>query len=96
VPPVIAEWSVRGLRSAPEIRPGILLVESFRYGTRSPIAVRDPRDESGKSVAGFNYEQIGIGLTRFTIKGGEPTVVGTMTTAKPDEILILVLTVSEV
>jgi hypothetical protein len=89
--PVFSDWSLRNLRNlpAPNGR-NVIQFESFRFGARVPLG---SRDESGKSASGVNYESIGISTTRFNLSENEPTVIGSLATSKPDELMFLVLTV---
>jgi len=91
--PVFSDWSLRNLRSLPTAngRPAIQF-ESFRFGARIPI-VTGVRDESGKTAPGIIYEAIGISTTRFSINENEPTVIGSLATSKPEDLMFLVLTV---
>ena len=91
--PVFSDWSLRNLRSLPTAGGrSIIQSEGFRFGARIPI-VSMVRDESGKTSSGVNYEAIGITTTRFSLSENEPTVVGSLATSKPEELMFLVLTV---
>ena len=91
--PVFSDWSLRNLRSLPTAAGrSIIQSEGFRFGARIPI-VSMVRDESGKTSSGVNYEAIGITTTRFSLSENEPTVVGSLATSKPEELMFLVLTV---
>lgn len=91
--PVFSDWSLRNLRSLPTAAGrSIIQSEGFRFGARIPI-VSTVRDETGKTSSGVNYESIGISTTRFSLSENEPTLVGSLATSKPDELMFLVLTV---
>ncbi|HEY8563834.1 MAG TPA: hypothetical protein VIL74_25870 [Pyrinomonadaceae bacterium] len=91
--PVFSDWSLRNLRNLPTAAGrSTIQFESFRFGARIPI-VASFRDESGKTAPVVNYEAIGVTTTRFSLNENEPTVVGSLTTPKPDELMFLVLTV---
>jgi hypothetical protein len=92
--PVFSEWSLRNLRGVPNSSGrNSIQFESFRFGARVPI-VANVRDESGKtSPAGVVYESIGITTVRFSLSENEPTIIGSLATSKPDELMFLVLTV---
>jgi hypothetical protein len=91
--PVFSEWSLRNLRSLPAANGrNSIQFESFRFGARIPI-VSVVMSESGKTSPGVNYEPIGIMTTRFSLNESEPTIVGSLATSKPDELMFLVLTV---
>jgi hypothetical protein len=91
--PVFSDWALRNLRSLPSAAGrNAIQFESFRFGARVPI-LSTSRDESGKTAPVINYEAIGITTTRFSLNENEPTIVGSLATSKPDELMFLVLTV---
>jgi hypothetical protein len=67
-------------------------LDFLRFGIRVPILVAQTAQD-GKSVPVYNYEQLGITAKPLSVAYNEPTVVGTLTTARLGELLILVLTV---
>jgi hypothetical protein len=93
--PVFSDWSLRILRSLPAaVGRGSIQFESFRFGARIPI-VSVVMNESGKTSPSVNYEPIGITTTRFSLNENEPTIVGSLATSKPDELMFLILTVKQ-
>ena len=85
--PVFSEWSLIGLKSFPDVRgTSAIQFQSFRFGQRVPI-----RYPGGSGVV--NYEQVGINLQSFSIPANAPTVVASLSSANPAELLFLVLTV---
>jgi len=92
--PVFSEWSLRNLRNLPDSKGrNTLQFEVFKFGARVPVTTERTKDESGKIVPVVNYESIGITTMRFSLNENEPTIVGSLTTSKPDELMFLVLTV---
>ncbi len=83
--PIFSEWSLVGIESFPNIQgKNLIQFQSFRFGQRVPV----------KTSAGVvNYEQVGISLKTFGVSENVPTIVGSLSTAKPDELMFLVLTV---
>lgn len=73
-----------------EIRVGF---PSFRFDLRVPVPVK-VNDASGASTA-INYEQFGITNTGLAFTENEPTIIGTLSSSRADELLILVMTVRE-
>lgn len=68
-------------------------IPKFRFGIRMPIVTGPSRADGGN--AGFptiNYEPVGL-TTEMSLREGTPTLIGTLTTARPDELLILVVSV---
>ena len=82
--PIFSEWSLTGLRNSSEgQKTNLIQFQNFSFGQRIPI----------KTAAGsVNYEQIGIN-TKFSLTENMPTVVGSLSTFKPDELIFLILTV---
>ena len=78
---VFSDWSINGLESSiDEKNQETIQIQSFRFGQRIPINNT------------INYEQIGL-TTRFSLAKNTPTVIGSLTTSKPDELMFLILTV---
>jgi hypothetical protein len=95
--PVFSEWTLRNLRNMPNPQGrNVIQFENFRFGARVPVITGNAKDESGKSSPVINYEQVGITTTRFSLSEKEPTVIGSLATSKPDELMFLVLTVKPV
>lgn len=91
--PAFSEWSLRGLRNIPNAQGrNVLQFEMFRFGMRIPI-VRSGANEGGNAQSSVVYDSTGVTTTRFTVNENEPTVIGSLTTSKPDELVFLVLTV---
>lgn len=95
--PVFSEWSLRNLQDL-----GILQgrktiqFDSFRFGARVPVVLQSVKTEGEKNAPLFSYEQIGITTSKFYLPENEPTVLGSLATAKPNELMFLVLTVKPV
>ena len=71
---------------ANEIQFGLL-----RFGIRVPVTSFVANN--GNSTPVTNYENLGITAQPLSINLNEPTVVGTLTTSRPNELLVLVMTV---
>ncbi len=86
--PIFSEWALGGLRNLQNSRGQTTIqVQSFRFGQRVPI--RTGVNDS----AVVNYENIGLTLNRFGLPLGEPTVIGSLSTANED-LMFLILTVN--
>ncbi|MDQ3087644.1 MAG: hypothetical protein M3Q78_03505 [Acidobacteriota bacterium] len=84
--PIFSEWTLGGLQSLPNSKgQNSIQFQNFRFGQRVPI-----RTQTGI----FNYEQIGLTMQRFGVPENVPTIVGTLSTTKPNELMFLVLTVN--
>ncbi len=83
--PIFSDWSLVGIKSFPDVQgKNSIQFQSFRFGQRVPVKT---------SNGVVNYEQVGITLQSFGVSENVPTVVGSLSTAKPDELMFLVLTV---
>ncbi len=81
--PVFSEWAVSGFQNLTEENGReAIQIQNFRFGQRVPIV----------TGGGVNYEQTGLS-NRFSLPKNTPTVIGSLTTSKPDELMFLVLTV---
>lgn len=84
--PIFSEWTLGGLQSLPNSKgQNSIQFQNFRFGQRVPI-----RTQTGV----FNYEQIGLTMQRFGVPENVPTIVGSLSTVKPNELMFLVLTVN--
>jgi hypothetical protein len=93
--PVFSDWQLRGLRNLPNSRGrNTLQFDVFHFGARVPV-ITGMRDDSGKTAL-INYESIGITTSGFSLNESEPTIIGSLSTSKPDELMFLVLTVKQV
>jgi hypothetical protein len=87
--PAFSEWKLIGLKSTPDAKgQNSIQFQNFIFGARIPIVVSNSKGESG-----VNYEGIGLNVTRFSLSENVPTVVGSLSTSKLDELMFLVLTV---
>lgn len=84
-PQTFLDWSLLGLQSLPNASgQNLIQVQNFRFGQRVPVRT---------STGVFNYEQIGLTIQRFSMSENVPTIIGSLSTSKSDELIILVLTV---
>lgn len=84
--PVFSEWTLNGLQSLPNSKgQSSIEFQSFRFGQRIPI-----KNQTGA----FNYEQIGLTMQKFGVPENVPTILGSLSTAKPNEMMFLILTVN--
>lgn len=81
---VFSEWGIGGVEAlANENGRETIQIHNFRFGQRIPIQVVNER---------VDYEPVGLS-SKFSLAKDTPTVVGSITTSKPDELMFLVLTV---
>ena len=87
--PVFSEWKLYGLKSAPDAKgQNLIQFQNFIFGVRIPVPVSNNK---GESVV--NYEGIGLNITKFSLSENVPTVIGSLSTSKPEELMFLILTV---
>jgi hypothetical protein len=70
---------------------GDIQVDLLRFGIRVPITSFVANN--GNSTPVTSYETLGITARPLSVNMNEPTVVGTLTTSRPNELLVLVMTV---
>jgi hypothetical protein len=83
--PAFSEWKLFGLKSMGQ---NSISFQNFVFGARIPVVVSNSKGEST-----VNYEAIGLNVTKFSLSENVPTVVGSLSTSKLDELMFLVLTV---
>lgn len=89
--PVFSEWKLAGLRSAPDTRgQNSIQFQAFNFGARIPVVISNAKGETGVS-----YEAIGLSVARFSLSENVPTIIGSLSTSKSDELMFLVLTVKQ-
>ena len=87
--PAFSEWKLFGLKSMPDAKGrNSIQFQNFVFGARIPVVVSNNK---GESVV--NYEGIGLNITKFSLSENVPTVVGSLSTSKLDELMFLILTV---
>lgn len=71
----------------------LVRIPRLRFGLRMPVVVGMARTSDGAEMRPvIQHEPVGI-TTEVSLRDGTPTVVGTLTTNRPDELLVVVLTV---
>lgn len=70
---------------------GAVQVDLLRFGIRVPVTTYVANN--GNSTPITNYENLGITARPISLDFNEPTIVGTLTTSRPNELLVLVMTV---
>ena len=90
--PVFSEWTLNGLESLPNSKgQNTIQFQNFRFGARIPIVTT--KIENGTSFPVINYEQIGLSMRKLNLSPDTPTVIGSLSTSKADELMFLVLSV---
>ena len=69
-------------------------LRAIRFGLRVPVQTSSVKAEgtTGPSFPVIQWEDTGLTTTEISVREGEPTVVGTITTARPEEVFVLVIT----
>jgi hypothetical protein len=88
------DWSLRDLRTMPtgNGRTGFQ-ADSFRFGARVPVLTGGSSDPAGKGAPIYNYEPIGIALSRVGLMDGSPTLIGTLNLPGTSGTIFLIMTV---
>lgn len=95
--PSFLEWSLFGLKTMQNAAgQDVYHFQNFRFGARVPVRVASFSGDGGTKGPVFNYEQIGLNLSRMGVRENTPTLLGTLTQPKTDGTLFLVLTVRNV
>lgn len=93
-PSVFTEWTLNNLRSLPNSQgKKFIQSDSFRFGQRVPVVTSISTDTNGKTNNIINYEQISLTLKSLILLENEPTIIGSLSISKPDELIFLILTV---
>lgn len=89
-PKALSYYDVSLSRIQPSLPDGVE-IQSLRFGIRLPVTVFVAN--GGNSAPVTSYEQFGITVSPVRVNLNEPTIVGTLTTSRPNELLVLVMTV---
>jgi hypothetical protein len=87
--PNFVEFLAVGLKPIEE---DTIQIDNFRFGIRLPVATQII-SQDGKTNQVFNYENTGITARPLSVAANQPTIIGTMTTSRLNELIVLVLTV---
>lgn len=88
------EWSAFNFRSMPNAKgQSGFQAQAFRFGARVPVLMSNPKDESGKSFPVYNYEQIGLTLSKVGLSENIPTLIGTLNLPGTSGTIFLIVTV---
>ena len=91
---VFSDWTLKNLQILPDAKgQNSVQFDSFRFGQRIPIITSSVKSESGITNSVVSYEQVGLTIQRFSLSENVPTVIGSLSTLKPDELMFLALTV---
>lgn len=95
--PSFLVWTLSRLESLPNAKgQNSIQFQSFRFGQQVPVETQTSKDENGKTNSVFDYEIVGLTLQKFSLIENAQTVIGSIPTSKPDELLFLILTVKSV
>lgn len=95
--PIFSEFTLGQLLSLPDVRgQKSISIQDFRFGQRVPVRTANIKGEDGNINAVINYENVGLTMQKLNMPVNTPTVVGTLSTSKSDELLFLIITVKPV
>ena len=88
------EWSALDFRTMPNAAGQTAFqTRSFRFGARVPVLMTERKDEAGKVLPIYNYEQIGLNLSKVGLAQNTPTLIGTLNLPGTSGTIFLVMTV---
>ncbi|HRI03804.1 MAG TPA: hypothetical protein PLL77_08685 [Pyrinomonadaceae bacterium] len=88
------EWSAINFRSMPNAAGQTgFQTQSFRFGARVPVLIAERKDEVGKVQPVYNYEQIGLNISKVGLSQNTPTLIGTLNLPGTSGTIFLVMTV---
>ena len=92
-PPLTFQIVLSGVRlSEPAAGPQSVGIHQFRLGMRAPVQTTNVTGEKGGSYPVAHYEELGV-TTQLSVREGEPTLVGTLSAGRPNQLYAIVLTV---
>lgn len=96
--PVFLDWELQGLRSVNAAGGvgGAFQLQAFRFGAKIPVKTSSGIDPSGKPIPAFNYENIGLNVSRMSLAGGRPVLIGTMELPQTSGTMFLVISIDSV
>ena len=91
---IFSEWTLNNLQNLPDAKgQNSIQFQSFRFGQRIPIITSSIKDANGKINSVVNYEQVGLTIQKLSLAENVPTVIASLSTWKPNELMFLVLTI---
>jgi len=92
--PSFIQLSLGGLKLIdPASAQPAISVNQFRLGIKATIQTPNVRDEKGGgSYPVIQYEDVGL-HTQFSVREGEPTLVGTLNSGRPGQLFVIVVTI---
>jgi hypothetical protein len=68
-------------------------VNQFRLGMKVPIQTASVSRNNGEAASPvIHYEDVGL-YTQFSVREGEPTLVGTLNSGRPGQLFVIVVTI---
>ena len=94
--PSFNEWTLSGVRRNAQSPNNVIVINSFRFGVRLPIAASLNRDETSKGSTVFNYELVGFTIGKFNLIENKPALLGTLHLANENQMAFVIMTIREV
>jgi len=76
--------------------PNAFQIQGFHFGAKIPVRTSNGVDANGKAVPIYNYESIGLNLSRTSLNLGRPVLIGTMELPPASGTMFLVLSINPV
>ncbi|MBK7393907.1 MAG: hypothetical protein IPI64_11515 [Chloracidobacterium sp.] len=88
------EWAALDFRTTPNAAGQTAFqTRTLRFGARVPVLMTERKDDGGKAVPVYNYEQIGLNLSKVGLSQNTPTLIGTLNLPGTSGTIFLVMTV---
>ena len=88
------EWSLGNFRVTPNGKgQNGFQAQALRFGARVPVLMNTPVGESGKRIPVYNYEPIGLSLSKVGLPENTPTLIGTLNLPGTSGTIFLIMTV---
>ena len=89
---MFSEWTLSGLESLPNAKEqNTVQFQNFRFGARIPFVTT--KVDNGNAFSVINYENIGLSIRKLSLSLDTPTIIGSLSTSKADELMFLILSV---
>ncbi len=83
------EWTLSQLKKASNF----LQIRRFNFVQRIPVGNAVLKDENGNTNSITTYDTISLTMQELSFGENVPTIVGSLSASKPDEITFLILTI---
>jgi len=94
--PIFYEFTLSAVKLDTEVAEPVIQIPKLRFGLQVPVITGMSHGEGNSAGSPIiNYNPIGI-TTEMSCREGVPTVIGTLNPNRPDEMLVLVVSVKRI